>query len=93
MAGSWTYNEHGMPVTYQYGPTQLGGIASLADVTCPNGEDGPCTGAKLTPIMNGPFPPQPTCVPTPPCYDNCPAATPTPTPPPLAVPNPGRGVL
>jgi len=88
-AGSWTYTEqNGMPVIYSFGPTMLGAFASLTNVYCPDGNNGPCSGSKLTPIK-GPFPPQPTCIPTPPAYNNCPEATPTPTPPPLAVPGQG----
>jgi len=84
-AGSWTYtDQNGLPVTYSYGPTQLGAFASDATVTCPDAQDGPCTPEKLNPVNSGPFPAVPTCVPLPPCYDNCarpqPPPTPTPTP-------------
>lgn len=84
MAGSWTYTEqNGMPVVYPYGPTQLGAFATDSSVTCPDGQDGPCTADTLNPVNSGPFPPVPTCVPLPPNYNNCsapmPPATPTPS--------------
>jgi uncharacterized protein YjbI with pentapeptide repeats len=84
MPGEWTFTEqNGMPFVYSYGATELGGIATQTDVVCPDAEPGPCVGDKLTPIANGPFPPQPTCIPSPPTYNNCTApAPPTPTPPP-----------
>ena len=85
--GVWTFTEqNGMPFNFQFGATVLGGAASDPSVVCPNGENGPCVGAKLQPVLNGPHPPVPTCVPGPPDYDNCsapsPPATPTPAPAP-----------
>lgn len=78
LPGAWTFTEqNGAPVTYQYGATILGGLATDASVICPNGDNGPCVGGKLTPVMNGPFPPIPHCVPLPPNYNNCTAPTPT----------------
>ncbi|MDX2199372.1 MAG: pentapeptide repeat-containing protein [Phycisphaerae bacterium] len=41
---------------------------------CPNGELGPCTGDKLIPREQGPFPPLPVCVPSPTTF--CPPPTP-----------------
>jgi uncharacterized protein YjbI with pentapeptide repeats len=77
MPGAWTFTEqNGAPVTYQYGATTLGGLATDASVICPNGDNGPCVGGKLTPVSNGPFPPIPHCVPLPPDYNNCTAPTP-----------------
>lgn len=85
MAGVWTFTEqNGMPVDYAYGATDLGAIATRTDVICPDGEPGPCVGAALDPVMNGPFPPVPTCVPLPPNYNNCTAPSPPPTPTPPA---------
>ncbi len=79
--GVWQYMERdGTPFVVQYGATQLGAVAVDATVICPNGDSGGCVGAKLTPVANGPFPPQPPCVPTAPRYDNCLARTPTPGP-------------
>jgi len=72
-AGSWTFTEQdGTPFTFEYGATQLGAFATDDSVTCPNDADGPCTPSTLTPVDNGPFPPQPKCVPTYQfCYENC----------------------
>lgn len=44
-----------------------------SSVICPNGEFGPCSGAKLTPRGKGPFPAVPACVPSP--LNWCPAPT------------------
>jgi uncharacterized protein YjbI with pentapeptide repeats len=70
--GSWMFMEQdGTPFTFQYGATRLGAIATSMNVTCPDGGNGPCTPQRLTPVMSGPFPPQPSCVPQPPHFDNC----------------------
>ena len=69
--GSWMYmDQDGVPYTYAFGDTQL---KSDATVTCPDGAGGPCTtGDSLCPIMMGPFPPIPPCVPVEQyCYENC----------------------
>ena len=69
--GSWMYmDQDGVPYTYAFGETQL---KSDATVTCPDGAGGPCTtGDSLCPIMMGPFPPIPPCVPVAQyCYENC----------------------
>ncbi len=80
-SGTWMFTEQdGTPFTFGYGATQLGALATDTSVTCPDGGRGPCGPNRLTPVMNGPFPPQPPCVPKPPRYDNC--LTPTPTPEP-----------
>jgi len=96
VAGTWQFTEqNGQPIVYAYGATELGEIATQSDVVCPNGQAGPCVGDKLQPVMNGPFPPIPTCVPAPPCYDNCTAPVPPPTPTPqlgtLSEPRPPGG--
>lgn len=79
MPGAWTYmDQDGAPVTFEYEATNLGALASDPTVICPDGMNGPCTGDRLTPVMNGPFPPIPPCVPTPPQFDNCAAPTPPP---------------
>lgn len=70
--GAWSYTEQdGSPVTYGFGATVLGALATSGVGSCPNGQFGPCTGAKLVPVASGPFPPQPACIPLPPKYDNC----------------------
>ena len=69
--GSWMYmDQDGIPYTYAFGETQL---KTDATVTCPDGAGGPCTtGDSLCPIMMGPFPPIPPCVPAAQyCYENC----------------------
>ncbi|MDX2199371.1 MAG: pentapeptide repeat-containing protein [Phycisphaerae bacterium] len=53
-----------------FGATQL---PTDPSIVCPNGELGPCTGAKLTPRADGPYPPVPACVPT--LLNWCPAPT------------------
>ena len=63
--------QDGTPFTYEYAATELGAIAVSMNVTCPDGGNGPCTPDRLMPVTNGPFPPQPQCVPKPPKYDNC----------------------
>ena len=61
--GSWMYmDQDGIPYTYAFGETQL---KSDPTVTCPDGAGGPCTtGDSLCPIMSGPFPPIPPCIPS-----------------------------
>ena len=69
--GSWMYmDQDGVPYTYAFGATEL---KTDATVTCPDGAGGPCTtGDSLCPIMMGPFPPVPPCVPAAQyCYENC----------------------
>ena len=69
--GSWMYmDQDGIPYTFAFGATQL---KTDATVTCPDGAGGPCTtGDSLCPIMSGPFPPVPPCVPNAQyCYENC----------------------
>jgi uncharacterized protein YjbI with pentapeptide repeats len=69
--GSWMYKDQdGIPYTFAFGATEL---KTDASVTCPNGSAGPCTtGDSLCPLMSGPFPPIPPCVPTAQyCYENC----------------------
>ena len=69
---AWHFTEQdGTPVIVAYGATVLGALATDASVLCPDGEGGPCTPNKLTPISGGPFPPVPACVPAPPKYCNC----------------------
>jgi uncharacterized protein YjbI with pentapeptide repeats len=72
-AGNWSYTEKdGTPVTYGYGATLLGAIATGGGAFCPDSSQSACsTAAQLVPIRGGPFPPTPTCVPRPPRYDNC----------------------
>jgi uncharacterized protein YjbI with pentapeptide repeats len=68
----WHFTEQdGTPVIVVYGATVLGALATDPSVLCPDGEDGPCTPAKLTPMSGGPFPPVPACVPAPPKFCNC----------------------
>ena len=75
--GVWNYTEQdGTPVTVSYRATVLGTLASTAVGTCPSGQSGPCVGNKLTPVAQGPYPPQPACIPLPPDYDNCLPPTP-----------------
>lgn len=85
--GVWTYKEQdGTPYTFQYGLTML---VTDGTTVCPDGEPGPCsTGDSLCPLMSGPFPPVPPCVPTMQfCYENCE------TPPCFKdVPNPTTGL-
>jgi hypothetical protein len=58
--------------------TNLGAIATPMHVICPDGGTGPCnTPERLRPLMSGPFPPQPACVPRPPRFDNCLPAAPS----------------
>jgi len=72
MEGEWSFAEqNGMPVNYMYNATVLGALATDPNVICPNGDDGPCTGDKLTPLSMGPYSSVPACVPMPPSYDNC----------------------
>jgi uncharacterized protein YjbI with pentapeptide repeats len=69
--GSWMYTDQdGIPYTYAFGETKL---QTDDSVTCPNGDSGPCTsGDLLCPVMSGPFPPVPPCVPSAQyCYENC----------------------
>jgi len=72
-SGTWTFTEQdGTPFTFSYNATALGAFASDASVICPNNASGPCTANKLTPVANGPYPPQPACVPTYQfCFENC----------------------
>lgn len=44
-----------------------------SSIFCPDGQLGPCTGAKLVPRDNGPFPAVPACVPSP--FNWCPQPT------------------
>ena len=73
MPGTWMFMEQdGTPFTLLYGATNLGALATARNVICPDGGTGPCnTAARLMPVRNGPFPPQPACVPRPPHFDNC----------------------
>ena len=69
--GSWMYmDQDGVPYTYAFDATML---KTDATVTCPDGLAGPCnTGDSLCPLMSGPFPPIPPCVPSEQyCYENC----------------------
>jgi uncharacterized protein YjbI with pentapeptide repeats len=69
--GSWMYmDQDGVPYTYAFGDTKL---QTDPTVTCPDGDGGPCnTGDSLCPVMKGPFPPIPPCVPSEQfCYENC----------------------
>lgn len=70
--GSWTFTEQdGTPFTFVYGATALGALATDPSVICPNSASGPCGPGTLTP-NNGPFPPQPPCIPSEQfCYENC----------------------
>lgn len=72
-SGYWTYTEQdGTPVTYAWGATNLGAIASGSGAFCPNATPSPCSSsAQLTPIAGGPYPPVPSCTPRPKKYDNC----------------------
>lgn len=72
-SGNWTFKEQdGTKFTFAYEATQLGALATDPSVICPNDASGPCTGAKLTPVANGPFPPQPSCLPSRQfCWENC----------------------
>jgi hypothetical protein len=72
--GTWTFTEqNGQPFTFAYDATALGAFASDTSVICPSNASGPCnTAASLVPVQNGPYPPQPPCVPTYQfCYENC----------------------
>jgi uncharacterized protein YjbI with pentapeptide repeats len=71
--GEWPFMEQdGTPFTFPYGATNLGALATDPSVTCPNDQSGPCTMDKLTPVENGPFPPQPPCAPSEQfCFENC----------------------
>jgi len=73
MPGNWMFTEQdGTPFTLQYSATAIGALASETSVVCPDGESGPCTSGTLTPVMMGPFPPQPPCVPSEQfCFENC----------------------
>ncbi len=69
--GTWTYmDQDGTPYTYSYGETLL---LTDTSVICPDNVRGPCNnGDSLCPIMDGPFPPVPVCVPVEQyCYENC----------------------
>jgi len=69
--GSWTYmDQDGTPYTYSFGATMLQKDPTMV---CPDNAFGPCdTGDSLCPIMSGPFPPIPPCVPVEAyCYENC----------------------
>jgi hypothetical protein len=69
---TWSFTEQdGTPVIVAYGATVIGALATDPSMLCPDGEDGPCTPAKLTPMSGGPFPPVPACVPAPPKFCNC----------------------
>ncbi len=76
-AGAWPFTEtDGTPFNYAYATTQVGDVGTTARgvATCPSGEPGPCTGAKLQ-STNVPYPPPPpptTCILVGPDYDNCP---------------------
>jgi len=63
--GAWTYTEQdGSKHTYAFGATLLGAIGnSASDVLCPDSQWGPCTGGKLTPVKDGPYPTVPKCIP------------------------------
>ncbi|MBX3025837.1 pentapeptide repeat-containing protein [bacterium] len=72
--GTWTFTEqNGQPFSFEYGATALGAFTTDATVICPDNANGPCdTAASLVPVENGPFPPQPPCVPSYEfCYENC----------------------
>ena len=73
MPGNWMFMEQdGTPFTFPFGATGLGAFATDASVICPNDARGPCTMDKLMPVENGPFPPQPPCVPSDQfCFENC----------------------
>ena len=81
MVRSTFTEQNGMPVNFQYGAAVLTDAASDPSVVCPDGEYGPCVGARLQPMMDVPYPPKPTCVPLPPNYNNCSTSSP---PPPFA---------
>jgi len=69
--GTWTYMEQdGTPYTYSFGATNL---LTNSTVVCPDNVRGPCdSGDSLCPVMSGPFPPIPTCVPVEQyCFENC----------------------
>lgn len=69
--GSWMYmDQDGIPYTFAFGETKL---MTDATATCPDAAAGPCTtGDSLCPIMQGPFPAVPPCVPSAQyCYENC----------------------
>jgi uncharacterized protein YjbI with pentapeptide repeats len=69
--GSWMYmDQDGIPYTFAFVETML---KTDSQVTCPNGRAGPCTtGDSLCPLMSGPFPHIPPCVPSAQyCYENC----------------------
>jgi hypothetical protein len=71
-SGSWSFKEaDGTPYVYGYNATALGDLASSQRgvATCPDGEPGPCTGAKLQPTKAVPYPPPPPCIPKTP--DDC----------------------
>jgi uncharacterized protein YjbI with pentapeptide repeats len=70
--GAWTFTEQdGTPFTFAYGATALGALATDPSVICPDSASGPCGPGTLTP-NNGPFPPQPPCIPSEQfCYENC----------------------
>jgi uncharacterized protein YjbI with pentapeptide repeats len=71
-AGNWNFTEQdGSITTYAYAATLLGAIGTGSGAFCPSNEVSPCTGTKLNPVANGPFPPVPKCVPKGPKYDNC----------------------
>ncbi len=71
--GAWMFMEQdGTPFTLEFGATNLGAFAVDRSVICPNNQNGPCTMETLTPVENGPFPPQPPCVPSEQfCFENC----------------------
>jgi hypothetical protein len=72
-AGTWMFMEQdGTPFTFPFGATVLGAFATDATVICPNDETGLCSMDKLMPVADGPFPPQPPCVPSEQfCFENC----------------------
>lgn len=72
--GTWTFTEqNGAPFTFAYDATALGAFTTDTSVICPDNANGPCdTPASLVPVENGPYPPQPPCVPSYQfCYENC----------------------
>jgi uncharacterized protein YjbI with pentapeptide repeats len=61
-ASSWNFTEaDGTIYSYGYGVTAMGDLALTGNgvATCPDGESGPCTGAKILPTASVPYPPPP----------------------------------
>jgi len=71
--GFWMFTEQdGTPFTFAFEATMLGALATVGTVICPNNKSGPCTADKLIPVADGPYPPQPPCVPSAQfCFENC----------------------